>query len=141
MNGPGVADLIIMGSIPSLGIGFGPLWVLDLEDVSLYGVSNSKGYVLEGAGTIMDSLITRHFPEEQLVGKPGVMRGNLDFIDAPAGWMPSLYDPSDDVNLRIETAYSGETGWGEPIPEPATMIALGFGIAALAARRRRKRAA
>ena len=132
-------DLAILGSIPGFGIPFGPLWAIELDDVSLYGVAGASSYVLEGAGTIVGGLIPDMFPH--LLGSGGVMRGNLDFIDAPSGWMPALYDPSDNVDLRFEAAYSGETGWGEPIPEPASIIALGLGIAALAARRRRKRAA
>ncbi|MCH7904000.1 MAG: PEP-CTERM sorting domain-containing protein [Armatimonadetes bacterium] len=141
MNGPGAADLVILGAIPGMGIPFTSLWEIDLRDVSLYGVSGHTSYVLEGAGTIVGGFIPLEVAPH-LLGESGVMRGNLDFIDAPAGWMPSEYDPLDDVgSFGIETAYSGETGWGEPVPEPASMIALGLGVAALVARRRRKRAA
>lgn len=132
MEGP---DLMIFGAIPSLGIGFGLLWAIDLRVVSLYGYSDFDAYVLEGEGIIVGGEIAvRH----QLVGQRGVMRGNLDFIDAPAGWIPPLYHPlQDERQGQFRAAYSGETGVGYAVPEPTTIVAIGIGLAALAARRRR----
>jgi len=132
----GGPDLIIMGAIPAMGIPFGPLWMLDLEDVSLYGYSGFDAYVLEGAGTIVGGFIAQQF---NLIGQSGVMRGNLDFIDAPAGWIPPLYDPlMDPIQERYRAAYSGETGKGYPVPEPGAMIVLGLGAVALVIRKYRK---
>lgn len=133
----GGPDLMIFGAIPSAGYpAFGLLWAIDLDAVSLYGYSGSDSYVLEGVGTIVGGAIAdRH----QLNGQTGVMRGNLDFIDKPAGWIPSLYDPlADPAQFQIRAAYSGETGVGHAVPEPASMLALALGGIGLLARRRRR---
>lgn len=137
---PAGPDLMIFGSIPGFGFPVPTLlWAIELEDVSLYGVSDRDAYVLEGVGRIVDGVIAI---ELGLIGETGVMRGNLDFIDGPRGWMPPLYDPlRDDVDFDIRAAYSGETGFGDAVPEPASMIALSLGLAALVARRRRKKTA
>lgn len=129
------ADLMIFGSIPGMGIGFGLLWALDLRDVSLYGVSDWDAYVLEGAGIIVGGEIAQR---NNLIGHEGVMRGHLDFFDRPAGWIPPLYHPlADPRQLDIRAAYSGETGQGTAVPEPATLAALGIGLMAIARRRRK----
>ncbi len=128
-------DLMIFGAIPGLGIPFGLLWALDLNLVSLYGYSNFDAYVLEGAGVIVGGSVAQQFG---LVGQQGVMRGNLDFLQKPPGWIPSLYNPVlDPRQLQIRADYSGETGKGYPVPEPATWIAIGAGIALLASRRKK----
>ncbi len=129
-------DLVIMGSIPSLGMPFGVLWALELDAVSLYGYSDFDAYVLEGVGTIVGGEIAIR---NQLIGQSGVMRGHLDFIDRPTGWIPALYDPmANPAQLHIRAAFSGETGVGYAVPEPASLAILGIGLAALAARRRKK---
>lgn len=134
---PAGPDLAIFGAIPSAGYGPGLLWEIDLERVSLYGYAGSDSYVLEGVGVITGGAIAH---QNQLVGQTGVMRGNLDFIDAPAGWIPRLYDPlRNPINQSFRAAYSGETGVGHiPVPEPASMAALAIGAFGLLARRRRK---
>jgi len=134
-SAPG-ADLNIFGSIPGLGIPFGLLWAIDLERVSLYGYSNFDAYVLEGVGVIVGGDVAIR---NQLIGATGVMRGNLDFLDRPAGWIPPLYDPlgAGVPPLQLRAAYSGETGKGYVVPEPATMLALAVGVALMACRRRR----
>ncbi|MCH8274256.1 MAG: PEP-CTERM sorting domain-containing protein [Armatimonadetes bacterium] len=130
----GGPDLMIWGSIPGAAPP-GLLWALELDVVSLYGYSNFDAYVLEGAGTIVGGLIAER---NNLIGEPGVMRGHLDFLDRPAGWIPPLYDTTEDVQLQLRAAYSGETGWGVPVPEPATLLALVVGGLGLLARRRRR---
>ncbi len=134
-GGPG-PDLLIFGSIPGMGVPFGLLWALDLDTVSLYGYSGGDAYVLEGGGTIVGGAIPDMF---RLNGQRGVMRGHLDFFDKPAGWIPSLYHPlRDDRQFQIRAAFSGETGVGDIVPEPGTMIAIGAGLTLLAARRRKR---
>lgn len=129
-------DLFIIGAIPALGVA-GVLWALDLELVSLYGYSGLPSYVLEGVGTIAGGLVAEEFG---LIGHSGVMRGHLDFIDAPPGWIPPLYDPTKvDINNQFRAAFSGETGLGFAVPEPATMTALFAGIALLGLRKRNRR--
>ncbi len=137
------ADLVILGAIPALGIPFSPLWALELDRVSLYGragagapIPGFPSYVLEGAGVIVGGAVAQQF---QLIGRPGVMRGHLDFRDTPGFWIPPLYHPLlDPLQAQFRAAYSGETGHGTAIPEPGTMAALGLGAAALLAKRRRK---
>lgn len=125
---PGAPDLLIFGRIAGINGGApGLLWAIDLANVSLYGYSNWDAYVLEGAGTIVGGFIAEQF---QLIGQPGVMRGHLDFVDAPAGWIPPLYDPRAPIDLALGAGYSGETGLGVAVPEPTTagLILAGLGM-------------
>ena len=129
---PGAADLEIYGTIylggPRVTLS-GLLWAVDLAKVSLYGYSNHDAYVLEGTGTIVGGAVAELY---QLIGKAGVMRGNLDFQDRPAGWMPPQYSPSDETQVEaLRAAYSGETG----APEPASCILLAAAMLVLRPRR------
>jgi hypothetical protein len=110
----------------------GLLWALDLQQVSLYGYANSDAYVLEGTGTIADCLIAENYPG--LIGSPGAMRGHLDFLNRPAGWLTPLYDPLGTAfpQTCVRAAYSGETGL---VPEPGAMSLLLLGVGALLRRR------
>ncbi len=125
-------DLVIFGSIGAPG----PvmlLWALELEQVSLYGFSGRNAYVLEGLGTIVGGEIAQR---NNLIGRPGGMRGHLDFKHQPPGWIPALYHPlQDQRDARFRAGYSGETGL---VPEPGTLAALFAGLGVLAARRRRR---
>jgi hypothetical protein len=127
---PGAPDLEIFGTISIGPTRFsGLLWALDLSTVSLYGYSNHDSYVLEGVGTIVGGFIAEQY---QLIGKAGAMRGNLDFPDRPAGWMPPLYSPSDETQVEaLRAAYSGETG----APEPASCLLLAAAMLVLRPRR------
>jgi hypothetical protein len=127
----GGPDLVIFGSIGAPGAPI-LLWALDLHDVSLYGYSGRNSYVLEGLGTIVGGDIA---VRNGLVGRPGAMRGHLDFLDQPAGWIPPLYHPlQDQRQQQFRADYSGETGL---VPEPATVIGLIAGLSALALKRRK----
>ncbi len=128
---PGQADLEVYGSIvTATGTYNGLLWAIDLEDVSLYGYSDSDAYVLEGIGTIVGGSIAEF---EGLVGQSGAMRGDLDFIDRPQGWLVPQYDPMlEPIDESVRAAYSGETGL---VPEPASIGLLLVGAAALLRRR------
>lgn len=108
------------------------LWAVDFNQpnsVSLYGYSNRSSYVLEGEGTIIGGAIAT---TNDLVGKMGVMRGNIDLVNfavAPStkGFTPG-YDPvgnAAQVTSSAGSAYSGETGLS--IPEPITMALLAAG--------------
>lgn len=130
---PGAADFkiygtIILGPDPNDTLQ-GLLWALDLDEVVLYGYSDDDTYALEATGTIVGGLVPERFA---LIGDPGAMRGDLDVIGTPAGWIPSTYHPATDVDEEFRAAYSGETGW---IPEPAT---LGLLLVGLALPRRRR---
>lgn len=132
---PAGPDLLIFGAVPALGMA-GLLWAIDLDVVSLYGYAGLPTYVVEGGGIIVDGIAALQF---NLIGKPGVVRGHLDFIDAPPGWIPPMYHPLEsDYEARIRAAYSGETGYGTVIPEPATLVAVGFGLISLLKARRNK---
>jgi hypothetical protein len=130
---PATADLEIWGTIaidPNTTLS-GLLWAIDLGQVSLYGHSNSSAYVLEGLGTIIGGAVPVHY--NLPLGSPAAMRGDLDFVNRPAGWMPALYSPlaaGPDVTVRAD--YSGETGL---VPEPA---ALGLFLGGLSILRRRR---
>ncbi|MCL4284843.1 MAG: PEP-CTERM sorting domain-containing protein [Fimbriimonadaceae bacterium] len=128
-------DLAIFGAIPGLGIPYTLLWALEIRNASLYGVSDWNSYVVEAEGFIVGGYIAQQF---NLVGEQGVVRGHLDFVDRPAGWIPPTYDPvADDVDYNIRAAYSGETGWGTAVPEPASLAALSLGVAMLVRRRKK----
>jgi hypothetical protein len=128
---PGAPDLMVFGSIGAPG----PvilLWALDLDDVSLYGYSSRRSFVLEGLGTIVGGSIAE---QNNLIGRPGAMRGQVDFVDIGEG-PPPLYDPLRDPgqnHFRVD--YSGETGL---VPEPASILVITAGIVALLARRKTK---
>jgi hypothetical protein len=78
--------------------------------------------------------------------------GGLELLDgtlyAATYWEQNLYTrtgfgPGDSVSVLYDLNADlggGITGLSRPVPEPATMIALGAGLAALAARRRKKNA-
>lgn len=127
---PGAADLEIYGVVPGITAAPSLLWAIDLADVSLYGYSSGawtpegSSYVLEGVGTIVGGTLAQL---GQVVGKTGVMRGNLDFQQ---NWVPSLYHPlQTPTEAEYRAAYSGETGLGSPaVPEPATMVVLAGGM-------------
>jgi len=128
--GSASADLEIWGTIylgPSTVLQ-GLLWALDIEKASLYGYSDRSSYVLEALGLIVGGAVPQYL---NLIGEQGAVRGHLDFIDQPAGWMPPLYDPAMDLNYRIRAGYSGETGW---VPEPAALAMLASGVLLLGRR-------
>jgi hypothetical protein len=127
------ADLEIWGTIiiDSNTTLSGLLWAIDLDQVSLYGHSNSMAYVLEGLGSIVGGEVPTYY--DLPIGSPAAMRGDLDFIDRPAGWMPALYAPlAAGPDLSVRADYSGETGL---VPEPA---ALGVFLGGLLTLRRRR---
>ncbi len=149
--GDGAADLEVWGYMS--GINGQPvlanvlLWAVDLEFVSLYGYGNppalgvGSGYVLEGVGKVVGGLIAI---ENNLVGSDAVMRGNIDLPESFATpgaikGFASRYDPLSDAQVETRGSYSGETGKGFAIPEPAAIVLLGAG--ALLAFRRRQTAA
>jgi hypothetical protein len=122
------ADLVIRGTIPGSLYASGSLWELELDTVSLYGNAGGSNYVVEGLGTIVGGTVAL---QDGLIGQRGALRGHLDFIGTPAGWVPSLYDPTSAVDYTIRAAFSGETGL---VPEPA---ALGLAILGVGLFRRR----
>lgn len=102
----------------------GLLWAINLDQVSLYGYSDSTAYVLEGLGTVVGGAVPTYY--NLAVGSPAAMRGDLDFIDRPAGWLPPLYDPlATGPEFSVRADYSGETGL---VPEPAAMGLLLGGL-------------
>jgi len=122
------SDLVILGAIPGSPYAAGSLWEIDLDTVVLYGNAGGHDYVLEGLGTIVGGSVA---VTDGLVGQRGALRGHVDFIGAPAGWAPSLYDPTSAVDYTIRAAFSGETGL---VPEPA---ALGLAVLGVGLLRRR----
>lgn len=106
----------------------GMLWQLTLDQVSLYGNSDSNTFILEGIGEITGGLIPN---DAGILGDPGSLRGHLDFDTT---WLTPLYQPSDDIDSLIEATYSGQTGL---LPEPGTLTFLLSGFAALFLRGRR----
>ncbi len=132
-NPAGVADLEIYGTlVVGLTTYTGLLWAVDLEAVVLYGNPGSNSYILEGVGTVLSTPLA---VDMQVVGQPGAMRGHLDFVNPPAGWMPANYSPTSPVQVAVRADYDGETGL--IIPEPATTMLLVGGLPLLALRRRR----
>lgn len=130
---PAIADLEIWGTIvvDANNTLTGLLWAIDLDQVSLYGHSDSTAYVLEGLGTVVDGVVPAYYGVP--AGSPAAMRGNLDFIDRPVGWMPALYDPlAAGPDLSVRADYSGETGL---VPEPAALSLFLGGLLTLRRRR------
>lgn len=131
-NDPQGFDFAIYGQVGNF---VGLLWAIRLEAVSLYGYSGNSAYVLEGGGVIVGGLLAQ---AGEVIGQTGVIRGQVDFINAPQGWIPALYDP----NFRllgvdgIRMAFSGETGVGTYVPAPAAAGLLA--LAGLAGSRRRR---
>ncbi|MCH7905580.1 MAG: PEP-CTERM sorting domain-containing protein [Armatimonadetes bacterium] len=72
----------------------------------------------------------------------GVLQGSPDtgFTADIAGNLTGPFAPNP-RDFDGQTGNNGHLGIAAPIPEPASMIALGLGLAALVARRRRKKAA
>jgi MYXO-CTERM domain-containing protein len=134
------ADFQIFGSARNAAgnIVSGLLWQLRLDVVALYGYANQTSYVLEGAGNITGGLLadgTSGSPN--LLGQLGVIRGNLDFFGTTGlNWMPAGYTPSNNLNLQLRAAFSGETGTGTIVPTPGAAALVGLG--GLAALRRRR---
>lgn len=129
---PGAPDLEIWGTVvlPS-GPLTGLLWALDLNNVSLYGYSGRNAYNVEGTGTIVGGLVPAFY---NLIGQPGAVRGSVDFITPPPGWLPAGYNPVVDPRQDLVRAdYSGETG--VTIPEPASLGLLLAGLASILRRR------
>ncbi|MEW6249795.1 MAG: hypothetical protein AB1716_04050 [Planctomycetota bacterium] len=122
-SSPNDPDLSIFGTV-TIGaqVYQGLLWAVHLDQVSLYGFSGRNSYVLEGVGTIVDGQLARAY---NLVGQPGAMRGHLDFVDPPAGWIPPLYNPTSDIQARIRADYTGATGL---VPEAASLMLLVAGL-------------
>lgn len=117
---PGAADLEIYGTL-DLGGGRGELlqgllWAVDLESVSLFGISDNEAYGVDGIGTVVGGLLAELVG---VVGEVGAVRGQLDFVGAPAGWITPFYNPTDDVALEVAGNYSGDTG---VVPEPASLM-------------------
>lgn len=131
-NDPQGFDFAIYGTVGNFS---GLLWALRLDVVSLYGYSGGRSYTLEGGGIIVGGLLANN---GEVIGHTGVIRGQVDFLDRPAGWIPSLYDPMvrllDVTGIRM--SFSGETGEGTYVPAPSFAGLLGLG--ALAAMRRRR---
>lgn len=124
------ADLEIWGST-TYGAPATLLWAIDFNEtakpsvagrVSLYGYKNSQAYVLEGEGKIVAGEFA---VAKNLVGTTGVVRGNIDLKDFVG--FPAHYDPALNVSAQINGSYSGETGAGFAMPEPATVALLVMG--------------
>ncbi len=124
------ADLEIWGTMVPGGPNVA-LWQIDFNQtanpqvpgrVSLYGYKDSQSYVLEGEGLIVGGLLA---DQMQVIGQTGVMRGNIDLIDFVG--FPAHYDPLSDKVIEVGGSYSGETGGGYAVPEPATLGLLALG--------------
>jgi hypothetical protein len=64
------------------------------------------------------------------------MRGQTDFVDVNG--LPMIYDPLKDPGVgQYRVAFSGETGVGYAVPEPASLAGLLLGASALLLRRKR----
>ncbi len=113
-----------------LGFGFsGELWVLDIDQVSLYGNSNSNTFVLEAAGTISSSLIS---DAAGITGELGAVRG---FLELDTALFAPNYDPlAPGSDTMVDATYSGQTGL---LPEPGTLGFLLCGLLGLLIRRKR----
>jgi PEP-CTERM motif len=129
-GGTAGADLEIWGTMTP-GAPNVLLWQIDLNQtanpnvpgrVSLYGYKDYPSYVLEAEGLITGGELA---VAKNVVGQTGVMRGNIDLIDFVG--FTARYDPASLVNHQIAGSYSGETGGGYGVPEPATIGLLVLG--------------
>lgn len=133
----GPAPLQIWGRVGSSTAPMQLLWAQTVDVASLYGYSANSSFVMEGLGTVVAGVLA-----QPVLGKTGGFRGYVDFwanANQPSAWMPPLYNPIGNANVPGTrfVNFSGEVG--TVVPEPGTMLALGAGLAAIAARRRRKK--
>lgn len=132
-------DVVITGTTSSGGGASNEtLWTMDLNQVSFYGDAGKNSFLFEAVGVITGGSLASG---KALVGKTGVIRGNVDITSIPPGLLNPFaqagYDPSDDIASVALATYSGQFGVGVLVPEP-TALALGLvGLTGVLAARRR----
>lgn len=99
-----------------------------------------SGGLITGPVEVYDgSFVTFRGIDWTLNGVPQVSGTVLDALSCPTCLIAGTLEDGTALSLPLQIAFGGRFTWVEPIPEPATMLLMGFGLVLLGVVSRRWR--